>query len=1122
MATGVDSRKPSAVESSIERQLADTCQRIRRFDVGASLLLLGAAVWGYALLFAGFDLAVQGADAGWPLAVRWLGYLAFLGVGGVLAWQVVRRLTGHINPYYAARRLEETVPDAKNSVISWLDLRDEQIPVAFRKTLGGKAAHDLEEADPEQVVDRRPTWVCLSIFTVLLLGMLVLFAARPGQFLSLMQRAFLPFYHGRLVSAIQITLLRPEGGDTVITEKQAVAIVAQIDGKVSDVNQPGAPALLYRRQPDEKFVVQPLQQDGNDHWTTRLLPDQVGSTGLWYKVTAGDAETPIYQISVRAQPFVQQHEITYKYRPYLNLPPETIVFPNQHAATPFVKRHRGTEVVLVVHTNRAVRQGGVRLVTGKAEQELPATVSKDDPQAFRCAWTLEQSGDLFVSFTSIEGESYKSRIPFPVDALVDAKPTIALTIPGVRVELPANGTLQLAGTVDDDFGIKDVTLRLELVEVEGGKGVPLKAQPYRPETSLDLDGKGMFPVHLDYLDLIKLDELRSILDEPVVLRPGAVVRYWLEATDNSDYPIKTGNVGQSLPFEVKILPPQDKEKQQQARAKAQSEQKQHNAQQNKSLAKEKQDRQDQQSAGGPDEQQVNKLEKELNEAVKKNQPSPSSGDKGEAKGNEPDRAQNKPGPGKNGGADGAPPPAQKDQQPGDPNQAGKSKDAPAPKGDKSPPGQSKDAGPPDETKGGNPGDNQPGAGAQNDPMKGSKKEGAKDSPGNGEGQGKDDGSGAGSSEKSAQGKGAGAETKPSNEDAQAKGDGSGKDAPSAQSKPGGGDPKPPSGGQPPQGSAKAEDASQPAASKGQGPPPDKKSAEPSAKGAGEKGPGEVIGAGKESGKTPAKSAQEGPGFARGDEQMPPEGKTREPTAQDVEHLKDLLQRNDNIRDLAAKALTQMSKEAPDPKVRDLAKDALDKAGTKTVPSDDPSNATDPKTAGNQKPPNGKTGDPGPGDPKIGKTPPKAGNTGSSTEVPGNGPGSTGKTPNPGTGVGDDGNADPVRKDLARLGGNLQLEDFIKRATPEYRAKAGITPEEWQRLLARAAEYDALLRKLHKQTQGKTARDGRGTPGQFSGVGSSPLQGAQGAVDPSDSGRAAAPAELLDALERFRNPASPKR
>src|SRR5207253_1028250 len=101
------------------------------------------------------------------------------------------------------------------------------------------------------------------------------------------------------------------------------------------------------------------------------------------------------------------------------------------------------------------------------------------------------------------------------------------------------------------------------------------------------------------------------------------------------------------------------------------------------------------------------------------------------------------------------------------------------------------------------------------------------------------------------------------------------------------------------------------------------------------------------------------------------------------------------------------------------------------------------------------------------------------------------------------------------GGNLQLEDFIKRATPAYRAQAGITDEEWQRFLTKAADYDAILRKLQKQPKSKTPLKARGTAGQFGSVGPTAVQAGPNAVDPSDSGRAEPPPELRDAVGRFR-------
>src|SRR5206468_11877391 len=48
----------------------------------------------------------------------------------------VRQLLHVVNPQFLARRLEQTVPDAKNSVINWLDLREEPLAPVIRGSLG--------------------------------------------------------------------------------------------------------------------------------------------------------------------------------------------------------------------------------------------------------------------------------------------------------------------------------------------------------------------------------------------------------------------------------------------------------------------------------------------------------------------------------------------------------------------------------------------------------------------------------------------------------------------------------------------------------------------------------------------------------------------------------------------------------------------------------------------------------------------------------------------------------------------------------------------------------------------------------------------------------------------------
>jgi len=287
-----------------------------------------------------------------------------------------------------------------------------------------------------------------------------------------------------------------------------------------------------------------------------------------------------------------------------------------------------------------------------------------------------------------------------------------------------------------------------------------------------------------------------------------------------------------------------------------------------------------------------------------------------------------------------------------------------------------------------------------------------------------------------------------------------------------------------------EAAGPPSLSKGKGPDTGKQNLDPKLKADAEKAKGDVVGAGKSETKPPAAdTAKEAAGVAKDDGQRKKDGETRKPTAEDVAHLKELMKRDDGVGDLAAKALNEMTKDAPDPDVRKLAQEALDQAGRKVGPGDNAKAPGDPT---------GVASKPSPDNPK-----------GSDVKSSG------GQKPGVGAPPGDEGRADPSRKDLSRFAGNLQLEDFIKRATPEYRAKAGITQEEWDRLLTKAAEYDALLNKMQKQVR-KTAADGRATGNGFGSSGPSTVVGSQSAADPQGGGQAQTPPELLNPRRSFRD------
>src|ERR1019366_2910855 len=179
------------------------------------------------------------------------------------------------------------------------------------------------------------------------LGLLVLLILGPSALLSSMLRAFLPFYTPPQVARTQIALVQPEGGDAEVSPTQGVAFVARLDGRFPLGNRPDAPKLSYRYQASDDYLTRPLQQDADGMWTAQLHAAQI-RTGFSYKISAGDAETPEYQVRVRTHAHIKQLKITYRNRPFRNLQTRTETFPNNARTKPIVDGLLGSDVELIV------------------------------------------------------------------------------------------------------------------------------------------------------------------------------------------------------------------------------------------------------------------------------------------------------------------------------------------------------------------------------------------------------------------------------------------------------------------------------------------------------------------------------------------------------------------------------------------------------------------------------------------------------------------------------------------------------------------------------------------------------------------------------------------------------
>lgn len=626
MATDLNQVRPAPAANKydvfVHEQLKRARQRIRTLDLTTGLLGLVAGSLAFALGMALCDRWLEGHGGLSPLAraialgVYAVAALAYLVLG------VVRPLFRRINPYYAAKQVERALPGAKNSVVNWLDLHDKTLPAAIHGALGQRAAKDLAQTDLEQVISgRRALWSGVCTFVLFVACVIALFSLGPRKFFSLLERAFAPFRETVIASRTQLTLIRPEG-DVTVPVGRSVPFTVRIEGRVPDASKPDAPKVLYRYQPDEPYEKQPLERESDWEWSGAMPAFQV-RTGFWYKVTAGDAETPEYRVTVRSTPFVTGFEVRYHYRPYTG-------WGDFLTRDPHLKGLQGTEVTLTAHTNRTVKEGRLDMEQGGVNKSVPAAAVSGDREAMQFKFVLDQDGQYRITFTSEEGESNSDALAYSIQVVRDNAPQVVIVKPVEKqTPLPANGLLQVEGSASDDIGVKDITLRMQMID----GGPVLQPKVYGGGKSFKLPVGG-YPKVLDYKDFVALDKVKDQGGKPYELKPGMVFEYWLEARDDCDYP--KPNVNTSSHKFVKIIEPsKDEKRQEQQRKQAEQEKQKHEEQQKQKLDKENEERKQEEAS-----------KEQQNQANQQNAKQEQQPGKGEEKSPEKGKPEQKPDQGK--------------------------------------------------------------------------------------------------------------------------------------------------------------------------------------------------------------------------------------------------------------------------------------------------------------------------------------------------------------------------------------------------------------------------------------------------------------------------------------------
>jgi collagen type III alpha len=580
MATAVEPNPTPATtkyDPILEAQLAQATRRIRINDVFTGVLVLVAIVLGYIAAMIAVDRFVD--LPAWARQAGLLGLCAVLLTVGY--YVVVRPLRRMVNPLFAAKQVEETVPDAKNSIVNYVDLHDRPLPDSIREAVGARAVKQLEAADLNEATNSRGlirAGATVALLVVILAALFLTF--RPSQFLSLLSRTLTPFSAGAIATRTEIILHEPAGGDVTVTAGQPVVVAISVNGRVPHPNEPNRLRVLLRYNPaDPNPEVVPLEPAGSNRDWRVQIPNSLVQNGFWYRIVGGDASTPEYRVQVRSRPLFTGYEVRYEYPEYLRLLPEVV-------PSPQIQAYRGTQITLTARTNRELVSG--KMVINGKEPGIPGVVVGDNRDTLRFTFTVMEAGSYRLAFKATSGETNADVSQIPINLYIDQPPVVTISAPTEEeISLPANGQLKVDAIIGDDFGIDTVTLQMRLANGER----KLASKPYQDGKSFRRESDGTYPTRLEYKDSVSLGTLKDESNEPIELHEGMILEYWLEATDNCTVP--QANVGRSKVRRVRITAPiaepKQQEEQQQQAAERQQAEAQHQQQQQQQFDTERRD-----------------------------------------------------------------------------------------------------------------------------------------------------------------------------------------------------------------------------------------------------------------------------------------------------------------------------------------------------------------------------------------------------------------------------------------------------------------------------------------------------------------------------------------------------
>ncbi len=488
----------SKQEEFVEKQIERARQHIRVLDWFSTGLFLLIGSLAFLLVVLLVDRSIE-TPAGTVWAVVGL-YLA--SAAGFIYVTLYRPSRRQINPFYAARRVETSMAGSKNSVINYVDLKDdEKIPGSVKTAIGVRAAKDLKHVDLNRVLQKRQILWLAGVAAFFFVAALVVALLPPTR--------------------TSLALRSPKEGNITILQGEEFHVEVELNGRIpAPAERDHARVRLWFNADDPaNFEERPLEPvEGQKRLFSITVPAKQTRNGFHYKLLAGNTQSPDYEVKVRIIPQFTGWSVEYAYPEYKQLEPLKTEDPN-------LVGYYGTTVTLTAFTNRPVKSGNIE-IEGQPEA-IAGQLLDDNAEAIRFRFSMLRNSRYRIRFITSDGDKNPDPQRYRM-SLIDPKPLY------LNYDVTFNYPAYLR------FASETVTRKEPHLEAMRGTVVTLLAHANRPVKKAKIEFPGHEKAVEGIVDPAKPMQVKFVL--PPLEKDGAYRVELTPATGEADAEPRVFNV----------------------------------------------------------------------------------------------------------------------------------------------------------------------------------------------------------------------------------------------------------------------------------------------------------------------------------------------------------------------------------------------------------------------------------------------------------------------------------------------------------------------------------------------------------------------------------------------------